>query len=159
MQETLVQFLGHEDILGKGIGHPLQYSWASLVAQTVKNPPAMRETWVRSLGWKILWRREPLPTPVFLPGEFHGQKNLAGSSPWGCRVGYDWRTFAFIWPSCWKALVGSPMLEGCFDQCWWRHDLIFGKPALWPLGATEQSLHPSIEMVWDHASVLSLSLK
>ena len=31
---------------------PLQYSWASLVAQLVKNPPAMRETWVRSLGWE-----------------------------------------------------------------------------------------------------------
>ena len=31
---------------GEGIGYPLQYSWASLVAQLVKNPPAMRETWV-----------------------------------------------------------------------------------------------------------------
>ena len=36
---------------GEGIGYPLQYSWASLVAQLVKNQPAMRETWVRSLGW------------------------------------------------------------------------------------------------------------
>ena len=31
---------------GEGIGHPLQYSWASLVAQLVKNPPAMQETWL-----------------------------------------------------------------------------------------------------------------
>ena len=38
--------------LGEGIGYPLQYSWASLVAQLVKNLPAMRETWVRSLGWE-----------------------------------------------------------------------------------------------------------
>ena len=37
---------------GEGIGYPLQYSWASLVAQLVKNPPEMRETWVRSLGWE-----------------------------------------------------------------------------------------------------------
>ena len=37
---------------GEGIGYPPQYSWASLVAQTVKNPPAIRETWVRSLGWE-----------------------------------------------------------------------------------------------------------
>ena len=37
---------------GEGNGYPLQDSWASLVAQTVKNPPAMRETWVLSLGWK-----------------------------------------------------------------------------------------------------------
>ena len=37
---------------GEGIGYPLQYSWASLVAQLVKNPPATEETWVRSLGWE-----------------------------------------------------------------------------------------------------------
>ena len=37
---------------GEGIGHPLQYSWASLVTQLVKNPPAMQETWVWSLGWE-----------------------------------------------------------------------------------------------------------
>ena len=35
---------------GEGIGYPLHYSWASLVAQLVRNPPAMRETWVQSLG-------------------------------------------------------------------------------------------------------------
>ena len=37
---------------GEGVGYPLQYSWASLVAQPIKNLPAMQETWVRSLGWK-----------------------------------------------------------------------------------------------------------
>ena len=37
---------------GAGIEYPLQYSWASLEAQLVKNLPAMRETWVRSLGWE-----------------------------------------------------------------------------------------------------------
>ena len=37
---------------GEGIGYLFQYSWASLVAQLVKNPPAMQETWVRSLGWE-----------------------------------------------------------------------------------------------------------
>ena len=37
---------------GEGNGTPLQYSWASLVAQLVKNPPAMWETWVPSLGWE-----------------------------------------------------------------------------------------------------------
>ena len=37
---------------GEGIGYPLQCSWASLVAQLVKNPPAMRETWILSLGWE-----------------------------------------------------------------------------------------------------------
>ena len=37
---------------GEEIGYPLQYSWASLMAQTVKNLPAMQETWVLSLGWE-----------------------------------------------------------------------------------------------------------
>ena len=39
---------------GEGIGYPFQYSWASLVAKLVKNPPAMWEAWVQSLGWEDL---------------------------------------------------------------------------------------------------------
>ena len=54
---------------GEGIGYPCQYSWASLVAQLVKNPPVMQEAWVG----KIPWRRGRLPTPVFWPGLY---------SPW-----------------------------------------------------------------------------
>ena len=47
--------------------YPLQYSWGSLVAQLVKNLPAMQETLVWSLGWEdTRWRRSKLPTPVFL---------------------------------------------------------------------------------------------
>ena len=38
--------------VGEGLGYPLQYSWVSLVAQLVKNPPEIWETWVRSLGWE-----------------------------------------------------------------------------------------------------------
>ena len=51
----------------------------SLVAQTTENLPTMSDSWVG----KIPWRREQLPTPVFLPGEFHGQRSLEGHSPWG----------------------------------------------------------------------------
>ena len=36
----------------EGKGYPLQYSWASLVAQLAKNPPTIWETWVRSMGWE-----------------------------------------------------------------------------------------------------------
>ena len=71
-----LQSLGQEDSLEKGLGYPLQYSWASLVAQMVKNPRAMQEIWVQSLGredpmekgmathssilaWEIPWREEP----------------------------------------------------------------------------------------------------
>ena len=41
---------GLERSTEEGIGYPLQYSWASLLAQLIKNPPAMQETWVQSLG-------------------------------------------------------------------------------------------------------------
>ena len=62
---------------GEGIGYPLQYSWASLVAQLVKNLSSMREAWVQSLGWE-----DPLEkgkaTYSRRPGEFQGLY-----SPWG----------------------------------------------------------------------------
>ena len=57
----------------EGIGYPLQYSWASLVAQLVKNLPAMWETWVRSLGWEDPMEKGTATPPVFWPGESHGQ--------------------------------------------------------------------------------------
>ena len=57
---------------GEGIGYPLQYSWASLVAHLVKSLPAMQATWFNPWVGKIPWRREQLPTPVVWPGEVHG---------------------------------------------------------------------------------------
>ena len=62
------------------IGTRYTYFRASLVAQTVKNLLAMP-----SPVGKINWKREWLPTTVFLPGEFHGQKSLASYSSWGCK--------------------------------------------------------------------------
>ena len=53
------------------------------MAQRVKNPPAVQKTWVRCLDWRGSWRRERLPPPVFLPGESHGQRSLAGYHPRG----------------------------------------------------------------------------
>ena len=47
----------------------------------LKRLPPMRETWVRSLAWRRKWQ----PTPVFLPGESHGLRNLVGYSPRGCK--------------------------------------------------------------------------
>ena len=66
LNSSLIPGLGRS--AREGIDYPLQYSWASLVAQLVKNPPALQETWFG----KISWRRERLPTPVFWCGEFHG---------------------------------------------------------------------------------------
>ena len=56
---------------------------ASLVTQTVKNLPAMWETQVWSLGREDPVEKGMQPTPVFLPGEFHGQRSLVGYSPRG----------------------------------------------------------------------------
>ena len=65
--------------------------WASLVAQLVKNLPAMQETLVQFLGQENPLRGDRLPIPVSLPGESHGQRSLAGYNPWGCkRVRHDW---------------------------------------------------------------------
>ena len=77
---------------GEGISYLLQNSWASLVAQLVKNPPAMRETWVWCLGWV-----DPLEK-----GQATHSSILAWRIPWTLqsmgsqRVGHDWVTFTFI---------------------------------------------------------------
>ena len=67
---------GLERSTGEGIGYPLQDSWASLVAQLVKNPPAMQETWVCSLGWE-----DPLKKEKAIHSSI-----LAWKIPLGCRV-------------------------------------------------------------------------
>ena len=63
----------------------LRQGATSLVAQMLKNLHATPETQVWLLAEKIPWRRGWLPTLVFLPGEFHGQRSLAGYSPLGCK--------------------------------------------------------------------------
>ena len=68
--------------LGERIGYPFQYSWASLVAQLVKNfsspnPTAMQETWVQSLGWE-----EPLEKGMVTPSSI-----LAWKIPWTVEPG------------------------------------------------------------------------
>ena len=76
---------------GEGIGYPLQYSWASFVAQLVKSLPAMRETWVWCLGWE----------DVLEKGKAIHSSILAWRSPWTVksmglqRFGHDWVTFIF----------------------------------------------------------------
>ena len=55
----------------------------------VNNLPAMQEIRFDPLIGKIPWSRKWHPTQVFLVGKSHGQRSLAGYSPWGCRVGHD----------------------------------------------------------------------
>ena len=67
--------------------------FASRVAQMVKNSPAMKETWAQSLRWKIPWRMEWQPTPVFLSRESSWAEELGGLQFMGTqRVRHDWAT-------------------------------------------------------------------
>ena len=137
---------------GEGISYPLQYSWASLVAQTIKNPPAMLETWVPSLVGKIPWRRACQLTPVFLPRESPWTEEPGGLQSMGSqRVGHNWvpkhstRTlksilwwlFCTIWLSnilcgknCWLLLNPFSYLTFCWlldvasvKKTWWRFNI------------------------------------
>ena len=84
---------------GEGIGYPLQYSWDSLLAQLVKNPPAMQETWVQSLGWEDPLEKGTTPCSSI----------LAWRIPWtiqGCKESdtTEWLSFslshiAYSWSS------------------------------------------------------------
>ena len=67
----------------EGTGYPLWYSWTSLVAQLVKNPSAMQETWVWSLGWEDPQEK----------GKATHSTLLAWRIPGSQRVGHDWGTF------------------------------------------------------------------
>jgi len=66
---------------GGGHGSPLQYFWASFVAQLVKNLPAMRETWVQSLGWEDPLEKEMATHSSILAWRIPWTEQ--GYSPWG----------------------------------------------------------------------------
>ena len=74
------QLLGSGRVGGAGAMPGLSCSMQDLLVWA-----AMQEAWVQSLGGKIAWRRAWQPTPVFLPGESHGQRSLVGYGPWGCK--------------------------------------------------------------------------
>ena len=57
---------GSRNSPGAGIGYPIQYVWASLVAQMVKNLPVMRETWIPSLGWEDPLRESMATNSIIL---------------------------------------------------------------------------------------------
>ena len=78
---------------GEGIGYPHQYSWASLVAQTVKRLPTIRETWVQSLGQKDLLEKEMATHPSILAWEIPRMEESGRLQSMGSqRVGHDWVT-------------------------------------------------------------------
>ena len=103
----------------KGIGYPLQYSWASLVAQLVKNLPAMQETSVWSLGWE-----DPLEEEKATHSSILAWRIPWTVSPWGCK-GLDTTEqlsldFFTVWATreawCWRFLGWIRSLEGTFGK-------------------------------------------
>ena len=91
MQETPVWFLGWDSLPGEGIGYPHQYSWASLLVQTIKNPPTMREIWLRSLGWE-----EPLEEGMATHSSILSWRIPTDRGAWQAivhaGVGHNWAT-------------------------------------------------------------------
>ena len=97
---------------GEGIGYPLQYSWASLVAQLVKNLPAVRETWVGSLlpgegkGYPFQDSGLENSTDCVVHGVAKSQTRLSDFHY------HKWQTFIFLWVSSFPLYVSiHPLLD------------------------------------------------
>ena len=88
---------------GEGKGDPLQYSWASLGEQLVRNPPAMQETWVQSLGWE-----DPLEKGKATHSSISAWRipQTVQSMGWQ-RVRHDRATFTFMKMKTNRSLVSS----------------------------------------------------
>ena len=81
--------------------------WGFLGDQMVMTLPAMQEPQVWSLGWEDTLEKEWQPTPVLLPGEFHGQRSLAGYNPWGRKEWDTTVTNAYYLPNMFISYLGS----------------------------------------------------
>ena len=75
------------------------------MAQKLKRLPAMRETWVQSLGWEAPLEKEMQPILVFLPGESHGARSLVGYSPRSCKESDMTELFHFHFSKHYRGLV------------------------------------------------------
>ena len=128
---------------------------AFLVVQLVKNLPAMQKTQVRSLSQEDPWRREWQPTPVFLPGEFHGQRSPAGYSPWGHKKSDTTERLL-------AQILGSPREPVTLH---WSHSrvkagtLLFLTQAVGALNLRERSSASPACLLRDSARLCTLSLR
>ena len=80
--------------------------------QLIKDLPAMQETLFNSWVAKIPWRRDRLPTPVFLPGESHAQRSLASYSPWGSKESDVTEQLGIAQHGLWQPRLG------CLQLAW-----------------------------------------
>ena len=102
---------------------------------------------------KIPWRRDWLPTPVFLPEGFHGQRSLAGYSPWGHQESdmTEWLTLSLHisppMPSLWDHSAGGTALAHIHSL--WDHSVLAGSPLSLPSFSVEPPLsisHPAVNL-------------
>ena len=122
---------------GREIGYPLQYSWASLVAQSVKNLPAMREIWVRVVGWG-----DPLGK---------GMAPLSSILAW--KIPVDRRAW-------WAAVHGVAWAtKRSAAQCVPINITFSSRPTLLPLCPQGPSLYLSLQKSVQHCKAISLQLK
>ena len=89
-----------------------------MVDQMLKNLAACRRPGFHLWGRKIPWRSEWLPTPVFLPGEFHGQMSLAGSSPRGCKESDTCSVAQSCLAAAPRTAAGQASLSFAVSQSW-----------------------------------------
>ena len=106
---------------GERIGYPLQYSWASLVAQLVKNPPAVRKTWVRSLDW------DPLEKGIGYPLQYS----------WGSLVAQLVKNL----PAMWETWVRSLGWEDPLEEAMATHSSIVAGESPMDGGAWRATVH------------------
>ena len=124
---------------------------ASLVAQLVKNPPAMQETPVQFLGWEFHWRRDRLPIPVFLgfpcdsagkesPGNAGDPNSIPGSGrSAGEGIGYPFQYFGASFvaqlvknlPAMWETWIRSLGWEDALEKGRATHSSILARRILW----------------------------
>ena len=131
---------------------------ASLLAQMVENLPAVPKTWVWSWVGKILWRRECLPAPIFLPGEFLGQRSLVGYCPWG---GKEWEriewlsyyfpqkgSLLFLFYHLSRPCSSPSYLGSCLwlDQVLWYH--FFQAPTVFKARSSYNALKQQVGEFW-----------
>ena len=91
---------------GGGIGYPLQYSWASLVAQLLKNLPAMWETWVQSLGWE-----DPLEKAQATHSSILAWRIPWTVYPWGCKESDTTEVYNVVCSACERAFQVAQMIK------------------------------------------------
>ena len=96
-----------------------EHSWASLVAQSVKNLPAVQETWVQSLGWEDPLEKEMATHSSILAWKISWTEEPGGLQSMGSqRVGHDWATNTSILWHCLSLGLEWNWLFPVFDHCW-----------------------------------------